>query len=956
MLFPDGTRRPFDELVRSSLTCGQIKASRPLLHDGAAEYALKNGAPRGTKWRCNRMDLDPYTCRLAWFEDPRGMRSRNPSHCDSVHLDCTPCAVYVNRVDTMQLALSFGSQLLLLKAASQEDAYDWATVLASTIFFSSDSFKALVDECAQCFAIAVALRSERLHVGMQHRGKDAQLSLEETTALLRVMLRPLGYNDIRVLESRLAPSGSGLGVEAFTRLFRHMASDDNPLDELARALTILSATHSKTVPAIDATPDLPLGDTMFEELKKQDIPKYIVELLLDAADAVAYDASPDGPAQPVAPLQVAQVLYPRTAGLTAGDHFVFDHAETPIGYRTDAVPTSPKSADGNEVEGAVELEANVVTEEEEEEAATVVPDSVPGDINAEIDAELRSRETQEEAPPAKEPTGIDSFVDQLRNMWGSFMGGAAEPEPAPKNKLVAGGSDEKFFDSDGEGGPTGPTPRTYKGRLDRARSGKPNGGKGDGSDEKFFESDEDAEPGGPTPRTYASRVDRARAGKLAGGGAAGGSDDNFFGSDEEQAGSDGPTPRTYESRMDRARSRNAGKAAGGGGSDENFFGSDDEQAGPGGPTPGTYGGRMDRARSNKAAKAANGGGSDEKFFDSPEGVYGPDGPTPRTYGARVDRARSGNALKRDDTTDDIGAADYDSPDDRAMLIPEGGTLRSRYIGADLAAQAAELRAEQGPGPHTYQARLARARAGRADRDEGRWDDAGIPDFGPMAPTPRTYQGRLERARVRKLDSKSAGRTAESNSPDVRVSGAYSPSPDGQGGDQTFVPVGATLRSRYIGEDLASQARELRTDNGSVSPRTYEARVKRARAGSKRANATATAASRMVSAPVGGTLRSQYIGIDLAAQVAERKTEPPITPRTYSGRIQRARAGLSAKDLAAVALPQPAAVERETEPAGEKTDAFQLTLPRANARVIGAMPAARLPRGYGPTAPLRIARI
>jgi hypothetical protein len=851
------------------------------------------------------MDLDPYTCRLAWFEDPHGMRSRNPSHCDSVHLDCTPCAVYVNRVDTMQLALSFGSQLLLLKAATQKEAYDWATVLASAIFFSSDSFKALVDECAQCFAIAVALRSEKIQDGTQPQGKDAQLSLEETAALLRVMFRPLGSNDIRVLESRLAPSGSGLGVEAFTRLFRHMASDDNPLDELARALTMLSATHSKTAPAIDATPDLPLGDTMFEELKKHDIPTYMVNLLLDAADAVAYGASPDGPPQPVAPLQVAQVLYPRTAGLTADDHFVFDHAETPIGYRADLLPVTPTSVLlFNEDEDAVELEAVVVTEAE---PATAARDAVSNDVNVPAGAELGPLQAQTEALPAETPAGTDSFVDQLRNMWGSFMGGTAEPEPAPKEEPAARGSSEKLFDSDGERGAKGPTPRTYEGRLARARSGKPDGRAGDGSDEKFFEPDDEAaEPDGPTPRTYAGRVDRARAGKRAGGDGAGGSDENFFGSDEEEVEEDGPTPRTYGGRMDRARSGKAGKGAGGGGSDENFFGSDEEEIEIDKPTPGTYGGRMDRAR-------------------------------------------SGNALKRGDTADDAGATAYDSFDDRAMPIPEGGTLRSRFIGADLAAQAAELRADKGPGLRTYEGRMARARAGRAERNPGRWDDADIADAGPTAPTPRTYQGRLERARVRKLESKSAGRAAEPHSPGVRVS-ARSSSAEGQVGDQASVPVGGTLRSRYIGEDLASQARQLRTDNVGVSPRTYEARVKRARAGGKQGNAPVTAVT-----PMGGTLRSQYIGIELAA-AAERKTDLALSPRTYSGRIQRARAGLSAKDVAAVALPQPTTMQPEIEPAGEKTDAFQLTLPRATARVIGAAPADIIPRQEGQPAPKMIARI
>ena len=51
--------------------------------------------------------------------------------------------------------------------------------------------------------------------------------------------------------------------------------------------------------------DLPLGESMYYELQKHRMPAFIVNLLLDAADVVAYGSAPYGPPQPVAPIQVA---------------------------------------------------------------------------------------------------------------------------------------------------------------------------------------------------------------------------------------------------------------------------------------------------------------------------------------------------------------------------------------------------------------------------------------------------------------------------------------------------------------------------------------------------------------------------------------------------------------------------------------------------------------------------
>lgn len=1007
VLFPDGTRRPFDDMVRCSLTCGQLGARRKLLSDGAAEHALKHGAPRATRWRRHRVDLDPYTSRLAWFEDARGIRAKKPTHCDSVHLDCTPCAVYVNRVDHTQLALAFGAQLIIFKADSKSEACDWATVLASAIFFSSDSFKALIDECSRAFAIAISLRSKALHDNM-HEGMDSQLSLDETAALLRAMFRPLSLSDVRILGERLAPSGRGLGVEAFTQLFRHMSSDDTPLDELARAITILSATHSKLAPPIDATPDLPLGEFMFEELTKHNMPSSIVNLLLDAADAVAYGASPEGPPCPVAPLQVAQVLYPRTAGLLADDHYVFDTALTPIGYRAEGMAVSPVGS--------------AAPSEQEATPPNPRPDigpSTPDELDAEIEAELEAIKAKR-PPDQPEPQREESFVDQIRNAWKNFRSGflestepqaaeqpAEQPTEEQENQKRGGGagSDEKFFDSDEEraggldygdrlararlrkgGERRGVSDErffddeedygrdvAYDDRMDRARSRQGRKGGGRGSDERFFESDSDLDLDAPTPRTYASRLERARSGK-AGDGVRGGSDETFFDSETDEI---GPDVVAYNNRLGRARTGKAAKA-GGGHNSEKFFDDSDEDFGPDGVTPLTYEERMERARARKAVRdgtsGSKAGRNSEKFFDDSESEVGTDGVTPRTYKTRLERARSKKAGEDrqsserffDDSESEKAGPDgvtprtyktrlerarskktvrggrdgaerssekffdseedaaepatqglapqyetrmerarggkakvgisirhrssekfFDSEDDeldRVPIIPEGGTLRSRFIGADLAAQAA-----------------ARGRA----------------DFEGQASTPRTYIGRLERARARKISHRTK---------DVRISGASIA--DDSDDDALFVPVGATLRSKFIGEDLAAQANELRTDTRGPPTSTYDARVKRARAAGR-------GASEMSKQPTfGGTLRARYIAADLA----ERRSEPPITPRTYTGRIQRARAGVAARDLAMVAQALPDAPVTSAPEHIRLRSTFRLNLPPSlPTRVIGGAP-------------------
>jgi len=59
------------------------------------------------------------------------------------------------------------------------------------------------------------------------------------------------------------------------------------------------------------------------------------------------------------------------------------------------------------------------------------------------------------------------------------------------------------------------------------------------------------------------------------------------------------------------------------------------------------------------------------------------GPTPRTYRGRLERARSGNASSGELV--DAGWADQFDFEER-KLVPEGGTLRSRYIGAEMCAR------------------------------------------------------------------------------------------------------------------------------------------------------------------------------------------------------------------------------------------------------------------------------
>ena len=61
------------------------------------------------------------------------------------------CKVYVNRLKPSEFAVSYDNQLLMLQAASREDAHEWVVAIASCLYFLSPQFEELIGDCVRFF-------------------------------------------------------------------------------------------------------------------------------------------------------------------------------------------------------------------------------------------------------------------------------------------------------------------------------------------------------------------------------------------------------------------------------------------------------------------------------------------------------------------------------------------------------------------------------------------------------------------------------------------------------------------------------------------------------------------------------------------------------------------------------------------------------------------------------------
>ena len=309
IFFPDGKRHTHDEAGRFKQRGNQMRIK--LLQDGAAAHALKHGRSGSSRWRMSYISFDPHACRLKWEDG---------SHKGGT-IDLAPAgvALFVSRLDARHLGLTFGgSRLLLMDTADLAVAKEWAVGLSSALFFRSDAFSAVSDECLQCFAAALSLRSgSRRPAALQLGG--ARLSAREVTLLLQTMLRPLSGSDMVALEQRLSEPG-GLGPQGFTALYRHLASHDDPVDALARALALVGDSRSKGEP-----PNNCLGAALVV-LRRFRLPDHAIDRLVETANRAAANSS-----EPVTPVHVASTLYPRLAAfLDRSDEGAFALEGSPL--------------------------------------------------------------------------------------------------------------------------------------------------------------------------------------------------------------------------------------------------------------------------------------------------------------------------------------------------------------------------------------------------------------------------------------------------------------------------------------------------------------------------------------------------------------------------------------------------------------------------------------------------
>ena len=207
---------------------------RPILADGAAEYALHYGE-RGRGWARHFIKLSPY--RIAWFEEDPDAEQKTEAQklklkmsrgkgVGSVQFDVYECSLFSNLDDASQFALSFNNELLLLQAGTPEDAYRWVVAIASCIFFGSPRFESLLVDCQRFFSAA------------PKRYDDGRLTVMETVDLLRSMDLDPTLAQVADLERELVGEGGRFGAREFSHVLRIVSERVEPARQLLRAFEL----------------------------------------------------------------------------------------------------------------------------------------------------------------------------------------------------------------------------------------------------------------------------------------------------------------------------------------------------------------------------------------------------------------------------------------------------------------------------------------------------------------------------------------------------------------------------------------------------------------------------------------------------------------------------------------------------------------------------------------------
>lgn len=265
VLFPDGTHAAFNDEVRYTNLKGYLRKRR-VVKEGRAEFALQYGEePRG--WHRHYCYLNMRI--FAWFygdmdEMKAGSWSKFKAEVlqrgkdvGSVHFDeqvCsdpppstsapqafhsyTPaaarplstrapdptqtCKVYVNRLKPCEFAVSFNNQLVMLQAGTKEDAHEWVVAIASCMYFLSPQFEELIGDCVRFFN------------AVPKSYDDNKLSIIEALDLLRAMGRDATLEQVEKCAAITMPPGR-FDAREFAFLVRYVCSDVDPAGELLRA-------------------------------------------------------------------------------------------------------------------------------------------------------------------------------------------------------------------------------------------------------------------------------------------------------------------------------------------------------------------------------------------------------------------------------------------------------------------------------------------------------------------------------------------------------------------------------------------------------------------------------------------------------------------------------------------------------------------------------------------------
>ena len=394
----------------------------------------------------------------------------------------------MNRLKPCEFALSHGNKLLMLQAGSTEDAHEWVVAIASCLYFLSQQFEELIGDCVRFFN-AVPKSYE-----------DSKLSVIEALDLLRAMGRDATLDQVEKCAVITMPPGR-FDAREFAFLVRFVCSDVDPAGELLRAFKTFDPTNLGYVSA----------DNLINGLVQCGVPPEEVEAIMRATGATPEGLIDYG--------VVVHSLYPNSvafeerkdddaasadaASATSGSNSskATPRVATLSGRRDPRDGGAPPAEDDPSLSAAEKLvrERHAKSEKERSRRATRDREDLLRDD------ELRALEEYQAAHPSLE--GELSSGPPSRN--NSLTHGAGPAGVAACARCAAAAPSASPFRLSGVG-PDGGTPQPSNDVM-RTASGEFQATPRSAA----INADINANTGlrgPPTPRTYAGRLDRARSG------------------------------------------------------------------------------------------------------------------------------------------------------------------------------------------------------------------------------------------------------------------------------------------------------------------------------------------------------------------------------------------------------------------------------------------------------------